>query len=564
MKGLCVQNSGDIDPISTPLCYGKCPLCTLDNAYDKSDLSGLPHFMCVGNHEADTAQDMEDIRAKFSGYPNWNLNAGPNGTRNTTYSYDVGDIHVVVINEYWDGENDSSCKWHHPVEGDGKNDACFKYSTDNGGYIVDELFGWIKGDLRTSTKPYKIIVGHEPGYPVGRHVGDSLDQDPDNRDKFFNLLRTERVIAYFTAHTHIYNLAEHDGIFEANTGVCGAHVGKHKNDKFATFGYAHCDTDGFKIRTVREDPSLGWDTPSITTVTRSDLDTQILVNTADGAGTVCRYFIDYTELVEPNPDWSAYGAWWENAFDDVRAEWSDGELGVGYDSTNLDAWGWINQPIKPDPTNSGDEQVYGVFARIPFTVYDKNTYRYMKLGVDYDDAIAVWLNGVQIYKSDNSPAISPDDYWDKTATASHPANGDEALNPDFDTIDVSAYMSSLNEGSNLLVIGNWNRDPGSSDLVAGVKLYLTKNLVPAGATWKYNDTGTDLGTDWRNLSFDDFDWSSGPAELGYGDDDEATVINYGPDPKNKYPCYYFRHSFNISVETLLRLLWAIQLSDQKE
>ncbi len=450
----CVQNIGDIDPVST----GLAPYYyALDNAYAASELAHLPHFMCVGNHEAETLQDMIDIRAKFSQYPDWNLVPGPAYTSETTYSYDVVDIHVIVMNEYWDGAF---------------NDAWFKYGGSNGGYIPDVLFEWVKNDLRSSTKPYKIVVGHEPGYPIGRHVGDSLDQDPGNRDRFFNLLRTERVIAYFTAHTHRYYLTEHDGVFEVNGGVCGAYVGEGSNDSFATLGYAHCDSDGFKIRMATEDPSFGWDSPSITTVTRSDLETQILVNTADGAGTVCRYFIDYSTVAQAdNPDWSAYGVWWENAFDEVGAGWSDGELGVGYDSSNPDQWGWINQAIAPDPTESGDEQVYGVFVRIPFTVYDKDAYSFMKLGVDYDDALTVWLNGTKIYESPTSPMISSTDYWDKAATDNHPANGDESINPDFQTIDVSTHMDSLSDGSNLLVIGNWNRVPGSSDLVAGVKLY---------------------------------------------------------------------------------------------
>jgi len=71
-------------------------------------------------------------------------------------------------------------------------------------------------------------------------------------------------------------------------------------------------------------------------------------------------------------------------------------------------------------------------------------------------------------------------------------------------------------------------------------------LVSAGGAWKYLDNGTDQGTEWREIFFDDSEWPSGPAQLGYGDDDEATIIDYGPDPNNKYPCYYFRHSFNIS------------------
>ena len=51
--------------------------------------------------------------------------------------------------------------------------------------------------------------------------------------------------------------------------------------------------------------------------------------------------------------------------------------------------------------------------------------------------------------------------------------------------------------------------------------------VPMGATWKYLDNGSNQGTAWRAPAFGDAAWASGPAQLGYGDGDEATVINGG-------------------------------------
>ena len=71
-------------------------------------------------------------------------------------------------------------------------------------------------------------------------------------------------------------------------------------------------------------------------------------------------------------------------------------------------------------------------------------------------------------------------------------------------------------------------------------------LVPAGATWKYLDNGSNQGTAWRPLSFDDSSWSSGPAQLGYGDGDEATTLSYGPDANNKYITTYFRRVFTVA------------------
>src|SRR5439155_4651059 len=54
------------------------------------------------------------------------------------------------------------------------------------------------------------------------------------------------------------------------------------------------------------------------------------------------------------------------------------------------------------------------------------------------------------------------------------------------------------------------------------------------------------GRAWRASAFSDAAWASGPAELGYGDGDEATVVRYGPDANNKYITTYFRKAFTVS------------------
>jgi hypothetical protein len=70
-------------------------------------------------------------------------------------------------------------------------------------------------------------------------------------------------------------------------------------------------------------------------------------------------------------------------------------------------------------------------------------------------------------------------------------------------------------------------------------------FVATGAAWKYLDDGSDQGAAWRDVAFSDAGWASGPAQLGYGDGDEATVVSYGPSSTNKYVTTYFRHSFNV-------------------
>jgi hypothetical protein len=70
------------------------------------------------------------------------------------------------------------------------------------------------------------------------------------------------------------------------------------------------------------------------------------------------------------------------------------------------------------------------------------------------------------------------------------------------------------------------------------------DVVPAGSLWSYWDNGADLGTAWRAPAYDDSNWSLGRAQLGYGDNDEVTVVNGGPDGAH-YITTYFRKSFFI-------------------
>lgn len=78
-------------------------------------------------------------------------------------------------------------------------------------------------------------------------------------------------------------------------------------------------------------------------------------------------------------------------------------------------------------------------------------------------------------------------------------------------------------------------------------------LVPRGATWRFLDNGSNLGTAWRAPTFDDSTWASGPAELGYGDGDEATVIQGGPST-NHFVTSYFRTTFQLASPASVRAL----------
>jgi uncharacterized repeat protein (TIGR03806 family) len=100
-------------------------------------------------------------------------------------------------------------------------------------------------------------------------------------------------------------------------------------------------------------------------------------------------------------------------------------------------------------------------------------------------------------------------------------------------------------------------DDGSNTVSAPVTILVnslapgsTNLLVMTNSFWKYLDDGSDQGTAWRGTNFNADAWASGPAQLGYGDGDEATVVNSGP-ANNYFITTYFRRSFPVLVAEAL-------------
>ncbi len=73
-----------------------------------------------------------------------------------------------------------------------------------------------------------------------------------------------------------------------------------------------------------------------------------------------------------------------------------------------------------------------------------------------------------------------------------------------------------------------------------------QTLVAAGSSWKYNDSGSNLGTAWQASAYNDAAWPAGLAQLGYGDGDESTVLSYGGDTSNRRITYYLRRAFTVA------------------
>jgi hypothetical protein len=183
---------GDIDPPAAIR-------ATLDASFG----ADYPWIPVVGNHEAETPEDMTWLRAWGRGPIPGLVSRGPAGTEETTFSFDYGPAHFVVLNQYFDGKTDYR----------GKGD------------VIDPLYEWLKADLENNRNKLLFVVGHEPITPLPdmdngrmRHEKDCLNAYPENARRFHQLLVEQKVTAYLCAHTHNASVTNMAGVWQIDAG----------------------------------------------------------------------------------------------------------------------------------------------------------------------------------------------------------------------------------------------------------------------------------------------------------------------------------------------------------
>lgn len=125
---------------------------------DLNNMSNIPFYYTPGNHEG-----WNDLTKAFVINPN-----SSSGTQDY-YSFDYGDYHFLSINNYVD------------------------YSVNSPQY------NFIQNDLSTTTKPWKIVMCHQPPYCAGGHGNDSAMIRIAE-----NLFVPNNVDVVFSGHSHFY------------------------------------------------------------------------------------------------------------------------------------------------------------------------------------------------------------------------------------------------------------------------------------------------------------------------------------------------------------------------
>ncbi len=223
-------------------------------------------------------------------------------------------------------------------------------------------------------------------------------------------------------------------------------------------------------------------------------------------------------------------SWIQPGFDD--SGWTTAIYGVGYEAVTGAEY------LIPTTVPVGTRSVY---TRALFTIENLAQVTELYLGADYDDGIVAWINGTEVYRSDEMPGGTPT--WDSNPTSHESSNG---LVPNYDpqrNISIPG-LGALVEGVNVLAIAVYNNlpaTPPSSDLVLVPRLSMNK--VP---TIKYlaNDGATGIGLDWIQESFDDGTWSDGLYGVGYEDGSGAEELILSEVPVGTYSIYT-RARFNI-------------------
>lgn len=256
--------------------------------------------------------------------------------------------------------------------------------------------------------------------------------------------------------------------------------------------------------------------------------------------------------------------------DDVNAR--TGATPTAYTTYDIN-WNWrkLDGTLVPDGTykihfectnaNGGNPQNYAVFTIVksrtnwslgPATqggyVNVKLTYTVAGLSLENSPASAVTeisavvggdlagTNGtpghVYVYWGDNDGADNPRD-WDYRVDLGELADGPFATTltglTNQQTYFYRCYVSGQTESL-------WARE--TQQFTAGA----SPTIFREGSVWDYFEGYTYPGDGWNDVGFAVGDgWKTGPTGIGYGDGDDATVL----DMMNKYVTVYMRYPFDI-------------------
>jgi hypothetical protein len=154
-----------------------------------------------------------DVVSRLPGYEQ-------SGPHDTSYSFDYGNSHFVVIDEYY--KND----WPGPAT---------NYPGRGTAWIFKPTQAWLSNDLSRTTREHIFVFGHE-----------AAPREAAGSNTFWRLLADRKVAAYFHGHDHVSAVTNIGGVWRAS-------LGRGSTDAFTVF------VDGADVRwQAAAYTSTGW------------------------------------------------------------------------------------------------------------------------------------------------------------------------------------------------------------------------------------------------------------------------------------------------------------------
>jgi hypothetical protein len=184
--------TGDIDP--------PAPLrATLDRFMG----TNYPWHPVVGNHDKANKKVMGWLRQQSATSKPGPIHPGPAGCESTTYSFNHGRAHFIIVNQYYNGKTDAA--W-------------------NNGWSK-ALTSWLEADLEANRQPVVFVAGHVPlKIEADMDTGKKRHSDSKNpvrikaRDKIVALLEKHHVTGFLCGHTHNCSVTRQGMLWQLDGG----------------------------------------------------------------------------------------------------------------------------------------------------------------------------------------------------------------------------------------------------------------------------------------------------------------------------------------------------------
>lgn len=203
--------------------------------------------------------------------------------------------------------------------------------------------------------------------------------------------------------------------------------------------------------------------------------------------------------------------------------------------------------------------------------YQANIYEFEAYGAFGENPAAVPVTGIKLDKPSLELAAGESEQLTATVVPSDATNADytwSSDDPAIAEVSVDGLVTAKSPGTTGITATTADGGYKASALVTvtepALKALAAGQLIAKNSDWTYLDNGTDQGTDWRAVDFDDSEWKTAPASLGYASSSKpqpTTVIEYGSSSSNKYITTYFRKEFQVADADTIKQLSAALIRD---